>query len=415
MENRRVVVTGCGILSSIGNNCSEVLDSLVAGRSGVEFVPEWREYGFKSQIAGTLKTEPVAALRERFGAKGRFMGESALHALKCAQEAINASGLSEEDLASEATGCVAGSGFSNSEPFFQAAEKLAGRKRQITPFEVTRSMTSSVSANVSYFYGLRGRTYSIGSACATSVHNVGHAYELIKSGICDTALAGGAEEVTPIVSCMFEGMRRVMSSSYNDNPQAASRPYDENREGFVISGGAGMVVLEEYSKAVERGAKIYAEILGFGTSTDGYDIVQPAPNGVGGLRCMNAALVESGCDHTEIDYINTHGTSTPVGDKAEATAIGRIFGEHNVRLSSTKSLTGHGIGAAGVQELIYCVLMMQHDFVAASANIDNLDDSFNDLNIIRVNESCKLRTVLSNSFGFGGTNGTLVLRNGNAL
>jgi 3-oxoacyl-[acyl-carrier-protein] synthase-1 len=401
-------------VSSIGNNCPEVLQSLRLGSSGIEFVPEWKSLGLKSQIAGTIKSPSLEEIRESFGPKGRFQGASALYAMKCAEEAISASGLSAEELSSEATGCIAGSGFSNSAPFQQAVEKLAGHRRRISPFEVTRSMTSTVSANIAYYYGLKGRTYSIGSACATSLHNLGHAYELVQHGICDTVLTGGAEEVSALITSMFDGMRRVMATSFNDNPYAASRPFDKRREGFVISGGAGMVVLEEYEKAVARGATIYAEVIGFGTCTDGFDIVQPDPQGTGGYRCMKNALDDAGVAPADIDYVNAHGTSTPVGDEAEAVGIRKMFGDHKVRISSTKSLTGHGIGASGIQEIIYCILMMQHSFAAGSANIDDLDSPFSDLNILPQNQHCELRTVLSNSFGFGGTNGSIVLRNGHA-
>lgn len=413
--DRRVVITGCGIVSSIGNNCNDVLASLQENISGIETVPEWLEYGFRSHSAGTIKLPPIEALREDFGPKARFMDISSIYALLCAKQAIADSRLTSEDLRSEKTGCIAGSAFSNSEPFQQAADRVAGRKKNIGPFEVTRSITSTVSANLSYYYGIRGRSYSIGSACATSVHNIGHAYELIKSGICNVVLAGGADEVSSIITCMFDGMRRVMSRSFNHEPQKASRAYDRDRDGFVISGGAGLVILEEYTRAKNRKAPIYGEVIGFGTSTDGHDIVQPDPEGNGCYRCMKDAFQDAGCNPGSIDYVNTHGTSTIVGDLAEAKAINEIFGNHSVRMSSTKSLTGHGIGAAGAQELIYCLLMMKEDFVTASVNIENLDGAFDGLNIIRKNESCRLTTVLTNSFGFGGTNGSLIIKKGNDL
>lgn len=408
--NRRIVITGCGVVSSIGNSCREVLQSLQQNRSGIVAMPEWEALGFKSLVAGTIKLPDTDSLRNDFGQKARFMDVSALYSLICAEEAIGASRIDRSELASERAACIVGSGFSSSEPFRQAFEKIDGRSKRIGPFEVTRSMASSVSANLAIYYGIKGRSYSISSACATSLHNIGHAYELIKNGQCDLAIAGGAEEVSPAFTCMFDGMRKVMSSGYNNEPQRASRAYDKNRDGFVISGGAGIVVLEEYERAIARNAPILGEIIGFGTSSDGHDIVQPDPEGMGCYRCMEIALQDAHCSPAAIDYINTHGTSTPIGDFAETVAIRKIFGDQPVRMSSTKSLTGHGIGATGAQEIIYCLLMMNEGFVTASVNIDNLDESFDGLNIVRRNENCELNTVLTNSFGFGGTNGSLVLR-----
>lgn len=407
--NRRIVVTGCGVVSSIGNSCGEVLQSLQHNKSGIVAMPEWENFGFKSQVAGSIKLPDIDSLRNDFGQKARFMDVSALYSLICAEEAIAASQIDRSELASERTACIVGSGFSNSEPFRQALDRIEGRSRRIGPFEVTRSMASSVSANLSFYYGIKGRSYSISSACATSLHNIGHAYELIKSGTCDLAIAGGAEEVSPVFTCMFDGMRKVMSSGFNHEPQRASRAYDKNRDGFVISGGAGIVVLEEYERARERNAPIYGEIIGFGTSSDGHDIVQPDPEGMGCYRCMDIALHDAKCSPADIDYINTHGTSTPIGDFAETVAIRKIFGAQPVRISSTKSLTGHGIGATGAQEIIYSLLMMKEGFVTASVNIDDLDEAFEGLNIVRRNESCALDKVLTNSFGFGGTNGSMIL------
>jgi len=408
--NRRVVITGCGLVSSIGNSCDEVLASLKQNRSGIEHVPEWEAFGCKSLVAGTIKLPDVDSLRRDFGQKARFMDIAALYSLICAEEAITGSGIDRNDLAGERTACIAGSGFSSSEPYRQALDRVDGRVKRIGPFEVTRSMASSVSANLSAFYGIKGRSYSISSACATSLHNIGHAYELIKNGSCDVALTGGAEEVSPVFTCMFDGMRKVLSSGFNDEPHRASRAYDKDRDGFVISGGGGMVVLEEYERAKARNAPIYAEIIGFGTSTDGHDIVQPDPEGTGCYRCMDVALKDAQCLPSAINYVNTHGTSTPIGDLAEAAAIRKIFGSQPVRISSTKSLTGHGIGATGAQELIYCLLMMKESFVTASVNIENRDPIFDDLNIVTRNEYCELDTVMTNSFGFGGTNGSLILK-----
>ncbi len=407
--SRRIVITGLGITSSIGNCVDEVLESLKTNRSGLSAVPEWAGYGFKSQVAGSVKLPDVESLREDFGAKARFMDVTAIHSLICAEQAIADSGLSPEELRSEKTGCIASSGFSSANPFMEAAAQLNGQKKIVSTFEVTRAMASSVSANLSNYYGIRGRSYSISSACATSVHNIGHAAELIKHGICDLVLAGGAEEVSPVYTTMFEGMRKVLSKSYNDQPHKASRAFDKDRDGFVISGGAGAVILEEYERAVARGAPIYGELVGFGTSTDGHDIIQPHPGGDGCYRCMDEALHNAGISPNSIDYINAHGTSTPAGDLAESIAIRELFGEHPVKISSTKSLTGHGIGAAGVHELIYCLLMMNNDFVSASVNIDNMDSAFEGLDIVTENRAACLETVMTNSFGFGGTNGSLII------
>jgi 3-oxoacyl-[acyl-carrier-protein] synthase I len=407
---RRVVVTGCGVVSSVGNNCGEALAALQQNKSGIEIVPEWIDYGFKTHLAGTIKLPNVDSLRANYGQKARFMDVSALYALMCAEEAIADSGLTPEDLTGEKVGCVVSSGFGSPEPYRQALDRLAGRIKKLGPFEVTRAMASSVSANLSFYYGMRGRSYSITSACATSLHNVGNAYELIKHGICDLVLAGGSEEVSPVFTCMFDGMRKVMSSGFNTEPQRASRAFDRDRDGFVISGGGGLVILEEYERAKARNAPIYGEVVGFGTSADGHDIVQPDPEGKGCQRCMTIALSEAGCSPQDIDYINAHGTSTPAGDLAEGVGIRKTFGTHPVRVSSTKSLTGHGMGGTGAQELIFSLLMMKENFVAASVNVDNRDSNFDDVNIVVKNESCQISTILTNSFGFGGTNGSLIVK-----
>jgi 3-oxoacyl-[acyl-carrier-protein] synthase I len=406
---RRVVITGMGIISSIGNDCREVLASLKDNRSGVEAVPAWSDYGFKSQVAGTIKMPDAESLREDFGPQARYMGVPALYALICAEQAIADSGLRAEDLASHKTGCISGGGFSNAESYQQAVARVDGGNRYIGPNEVTRSMGSSISANLSAYYGIKGRSYSISSACATSLHNIGHAAELIKSSACDVVLSGGAEELSPIFTSMFEGMRRVLSKSNNADPTKASRAFDKDRDGFVISGGAGMVILEEYEHAKARNATIYGEVTGFGTSSDGHDIIRPDPEGNGCYRCMDEAIQNAGCTPESVDYVNAHGTSTPAGDLAEANAVRKLFGEHSVKLSSTKSLTGHGIAASGAQELIYCLLMMKEGFVTASVNIENQDSAFDDLNIVTKNQECQLNTVMTNSFGFGGTNGTLLV------
>lgn len=407
--SRRVVVTGIGIISSIGNDRQQVLDSLKENRSGIEAVPEWLELAFKSRVAGTIKMPDAESLREDFGPQARYFGVPALYALICAEQAIADSQIDRAVLNSSKTGCIAGGGFSNADSYIEAVGRAVGGKRYIGPNEVTRAMGSSISANLAAYYGIKGRSYSISSACATSLHNIGHGSELIKSGTCDVVLAGGAEELSAVFTGMFEGMRKVLSTSYNDVPTTASRAFDKNRDGFVISAGGGMVVLEEYEHAIARNAPIYAEVTGFGTSSDGHDIIRPDPEGNGCYRCMDEALRNAGCDPQQIDYVNAHGTSTPAGDLAEANAIRKVFGDHQVRVSSTKSLTGHGIAASGAQELIYCLLMMKEQFVTASVNIEQRDPVFDDLNIVTRNQDCTLSHVMTNSFGFGGTNGSLIV------
>ena len=406
---RRSVITGCGIISSIGNNCDEVLGSLQKNRSGIGFVPEWAELGFKSCVAGTIKGIDSDEVRQKLGLKSRYMDMSALYSTLSAIEAIADSGLAPEDLSSERVACIVGSGVSNTEPIYQAGAKLFSGNGKITPYGVTRSMTSSCSANLVNFYGIKGRSYSISSACATSLHNIGHACELICSDRCDMALAGGADEVSAIMTANFDGMRSALSTAFNNTPEQASRPYDKKRDGFVISGGAGIVIVEELEHARKRNAPIYAEVTGYGASSDGHDIIQPQPQGDGAYRCLIEALEMAQCPLETIDYINTHGTGTPAGDLAECLAIRRAFGDYKVPISSTKALSGHGIGAAGAQELIYCLLMMKHGFITASVNIEELDTAFTDVAIARENRDTTLNRVLTNSFGFGGTNACMIV------
>lgn len=407
---RRVVVTGCGIISSIGNSLEEVTESLKQNRSGIEFVPEYKELGYASHVAGTIKNlGSIDDIRKPFGPKARFMDLSALYGLLACEEALADGGLTADDLKDERVGCLLGSSFSNSDPYKHIFDRLGGRKHDVSTFDIARALTSTMTANFSYYYGLKGRSFSIGSACATATHNIGHAFECIRHGTADMMIAGGAEEVTPALTGMFEGMRRALSKKHNKTPSSASRPYDQSRDGFVISGGAGILILEEYEKAKARGAKIYGEITGFGATSDGHDIIAPDPTGNGNFRCMTEALNQSGLQTTDIDYVNTHGTSTPKGDVVEVKSISKLFGDHPIKISSTKALTGHGIGAAGALELIFCLLMMQEKMVTASAHIENLDDELADANIVRENQRCELNHILSNSFGFGGTNASLIV------
>jgi 3-oxoacyl-[acyl-carrier-protein] synthase-1 len=407
--DRRAVITGCGIISSIGNNCKEVLDSLLQNKSGIVAMPEWVKYGFRSRVAGTIKNIEIEKVRQSIGRASRYMDFSALYSTLAAIEAVADSGLTPDELTSERVGCIVGSGVSNTEPIYLTGAKLFARNGKITPYGVARGMSSSCSANLANFYGIKGRSYSISSACATSLHNIGHACELIWGNQCDMVLAGGADEVSTIMTSNFDAMRIALSSFFNDNPEKASRPYDKRRDGFVISGGGGIVIVEEFERAKKRNVPIYAEIIGYGTSSDGHDMIQPHPEGEGSYRCIKQALSMAHCPVDQIDYINTHGTGTVLGDIAECIAIKKIFSDYKVPISSTKSLTGHGIGATGAQEVIYCALMMKHDFIAASVNIEELAPEFNDCNIIMENKQATLKKVLTNSFGFGGTNACIIL------
>jgi 3-oxoacyl-[acyl-carrier-protein] synthase-1 len=406
---RRIAITGFGIVSSIGNNCKDVLDSLIKNKSGVVAVPEWEKLGLKSCVAGTIKDFSIKDIRKKIGLQSRYMDMSSLCATLSAKEAIEMSGLTQEDISSEKVSCIVGSGVSNTDPIARAALNLYSKNGRLTPYDVTRTMSSSCSANLVNIFGIKGRSYSISSACATSVHNIGHGCELIWGGISDIAIVGGADEVSDVMTAIFDAMRTAITRSFNATPQKASRPYDIKRDGFVISGGAGIVILEEFERARKRNARIYGEIIGYGASSDAHDIIQPHPKGDGACRCMIETIKNAGCSIEEIDYINTHGTSTPAGDLSEAHAIQRVFKDYKVPISSTKSLTGHGIGAAGVQELIYCLLMMENNFITASINIEELDPSFKDLNIVTKNRQENLNKVLTNSFGFGGTNAALVI------
>jgi 3-oxoacyl-[acyl-carrier-protein] synthase-1 len=404
---KRVVVTGLGVVSSIGNNVAEVTESLKAGKSGIELVPEYRELGFRSQIAGTLKLNVEELVDRRLM---RFMGNGAAYAYLAMKEAIADAGLTEAEISNDRTGLVAGSGGPTTGAIVQAAltTKEKGPKR-VGPFQVPRAMSSTVSANLATAYKIKGLSYSISSACSTSAHCIGNAVECIQLGKADRMFAGGGEELEWTLSVLFDAMG-AMSSKYNDTPQTASRAYDRDRDGFVISGGGGILVLEELEVAKARGAKIYAEVVGYGATSDGADMV--APSGEGALRCMKLAVAgfSGGARrNAPVDYINTHGTATPVGDITELNAIRSVFGDKLPTVSSTKSMTGHSQGATGAHEAVYSLLMMQHDFVAPSINIFNLDPAAEGYPIARERiDNAGLQTVMSNSFGFGGTNACLL-------
>ncbi|WP_277811762.1 beta-ketoacyl-ACP synthase I [Chromohalobacter canadensis] len=400
---RRVVVTGQGIVSCLGNDQHQVLDALRNGRSGIRFKEEYAERGFRSHVAGVIDIDLDTLIDRKLR---RFMGDAAAFAYVSMEQAIRDAGLDESDISNERTGLIAGSGGASSANQVEAADVLREKGlRRVGPYRVTRTMGSTVSACLATPFKIKGVNYSISSACATSAHCIGSAVEQIQLGKQDVVFAGGGEEEHWTLSCLFDAMG-ALSTSYNDAPESASRPYDASRDGFIIAGGGGMLVLEELEHAKARGAKIYAEIVGYGATSDGYDMV--APSGEGAARCMRQAMANV---DGPIDYINTHGTSTPVGDIAELKAVREVFGDTTPAMSSTKSLTGHSLGATGVQETIYSLLMMEHAFIAASANISELDDAAQGFDIVEQRrDNVAIERVLSNSFGFGGTNACLVLQ-----
>jgi 3-oxoacyl-[acyl-carrier-protein] synthase-1 len=399
---RRVVVTGMGIVSSLGNNLTEVKQSLFEGKSGITFQPEYAARGLRSQVAGSIKNLDIEALIDR--KLFRFMAKGHAYAWIALQEAIADSNLPPELVSNIRTGMIVGAGGTSTEAMLEGTNTLAEKGiRRVGPYMVTKTMGNGVEACLATGAKIKGINYSITSACSTSAHCIGNGVEQIQMGKQDIVFAGGAEEEHWTMSYMFDAMG-AMSSKYNDTPERASRTYDADRDGFVISGGGGVVVLEEYEHAKKRGAKIYAEVTGYAATSDGYDMV--APSGEGAVRCMRLALESV---NAPVDYINTHGTSTPVGDTKELEAIREVFGGQSPAIASTKSLSGHALGAAGVNEAIYSLIMMENNFIAASANIDTLDPAAEGLNIVRKRiDNANVKTALSNSFGFGGTNASLV-------
>ena len=401
---RRVAVTGIGIVSSIGNNKAEVTESLRQGRSGIEFSETYAEMGFRSHIHGSLKIDIADHVDRKLR---RFMGDGSAYNYIAMQEAIADAGLTEGEVSNERTGLVMGSGGPSTSNQVLAADlaRSKGPKR-VGPYMVPRCMSSTNSANMGTAFKIKGHSYSISSACSTSAHCVGNGAELIQMGKQDLVFAGGGEELHWTLTVLFDAMG-ALSSGYNDAPTRASRPYDRDRDGFVISGGGGVVVLEELERAKARGAKIYGEVAAYAATADGADMV--APSGEGAVRCMRLAM--QGLGNTPVDYVNAHGTSTPAGDIVELQAIREAFGADMPRVSSTKSLTGHSQGATGVHEAIYSLLMLDNNFVSASANIDNLDPEAEGMPIVReAEEGLALNCVMSNSFGFGGTNASLAFK-----
>ncbi|MBR9726913.1 beta-ketoacyl-ACP synthase I [Shewanella intestini] len=399
---KRVVITGMGIVSSIGNNKNEVLESLKAGKSGICHSAQFEEMKLRSHVWGEINIVPSEHIDRK---SLRFMGDAAAYAHIAMQEAIADAQLTEAQYSDHRVGLIVGTGGASSSNQVNAADTLRARGvKRVGPYIVPRIMASTASACLATPFKIKGMNYSISSACATSAHCIGHAVELIQMGKQDMVFAGGAEELDWTLTMGFDAMG-ALSTKYNDTPEKASRTYDADRDGFVISGGGGIVVVEELEHALARGAKIYAEIIGYGASSDGYDMV--APSGEGAVRCMQMALESV---DTPIDYINTHGTSTPVGDVRELEALAEVFPDTVPPVGSTKSLTGHALGAAGVHEAIYSLLMMKEGFIAPSINIDNLDEKAQTIPVVTEMRETALTTVMSNSFGFGGTNATLVMR-----
>ena len=401
---RRVAVTGMGIVSPIGNTVAEVTDSLRAGRSGIVFNEEYAERGFRSHVSAKPQIDMDDMIDRKLR---RFMGEGAAYNYVAMKEAIACAGLTDAEVTSERTGLVMGSGGPSTSALIDAADTAREKSaKRVGPYAVPKAMCSTNSANMSTAFKMRGLSYSISSACSTSAHCIGNGTELIQWGKQDIVIAGGGEELHWTLSVLFDAMG-ALSSKYNDTPDRASRPFDVNRDGFVIAAGAGVVVLEELERAQARGAKIYGEIVGYGATSDGVDMV--APSGEGAMRCMR--LATEGLGNTKVDYINAHGTSTPAGDMAELKAIQEVFGGHQPKIASTKSLTGHSQGATGAHEAIYSLIMLDNDFIAASANVDDLDPEAGDADIVtqRIDDA-GLNCVLSNSFGFGGTNAALAFK-----
>ena len=398
---RRVVITGIGIVSSLGNNKSEVNDSLFNTKSGIAFDESQKDMGFRSQVSGQINLNLEESIERKFL---RFMGDGASYNYLAMNEAISDSSLSEDEISNNQTGLIMGSGGPSTKSLLRAFDITREKgPKKIGPTSVPKVMCSTNSATLSTYFKIKGVNYSISSACSTSAHCIGNAYELIQLGKQDRIFAGGGEELDWTLSALFDAMP-ALSSKYNDDPTKASRAFDSQRDGFVIAGGGGVVVLEELETAIKRNAKIYAEIVGYGATSDGYDMVQPS--GEGAARCMLMATK----DIETVDYINAHGTSTPVGDKAELKAIKEVFKNEIPFISSTKSLSGHSLGAAGVHESIYTLLMMNNNFLSESANIEELDEDANGMNILTSRIDEQINTAMSNSFGFGGTNASLVFR-----
>ncbi|WP_417911040.1 beta-ketoacyl-ACP synthase I [Candidatus Electronema sp. PJ] len=399
---RRAVITGMGIVSPLGNNLAEVLESLQKDKSGIRYWPPYEEMGFRARIGAFTQIRCEQLIDKK---SLRFMGKAAAYAYIAMQQAITDSGLHENEVSSPRTGLIIGSGGTSAENVVITADIIRSKGlRRLSPFMVPRTMASTVSAGLTAPFKILGTCYSLSSACATGAHCIGAAFEQILLGKQDIVFAGGSDEEHWTQTAMFDAMG-ALSTGFNDRPEQASRPWDKNRDGFVVANGAGVVVVEELEHARQRGAQIYAELIGYGATADGFDMV--FPSGEGAARCMQMALTMADCP---VDYINAHGTSTPVGDMIELRAVRQAFGTARPPISSTKSLSGHSLGAAGVHETIYSLLMLKHGFITATANLDNLEPEAEQMNIIRETRSASLQTVMSNSYGFGGTNACLIFR-----
>ena len=407
---RRVAITGIGIVSSLGNDLDEVTAALREGRSGIESRPDWREKGLSSWVAGRLEVADRIA-RSALGRKRLDkMGEVSALAALAAEDAIDQAGLDAERRASPRFGCLVGSGVGSMPTIHEGAALIdAGRARRIRPHSLLQSMSSAVSAHLTHTFGIGGRSYSLAAACSTSSHSIGHAFELIRCGALDGALAGGAEEINIIVAAAFNAMRAALTTRWNDTPALASRPFDAERDGFVISGGAGVLVLEEREAALRRGASSLGEVLGYGATSEPFDLILPEPSGRNALLCMRSALADAGVEPAAIDYLNAHATGTPTGDVAEVRAALSLFGERCPPIAAPKSIAGHGLGAAGAQEAIYSLAMMRAGFLAGSQNVERLDPQIPEGVVLCETVERRSRLHLVNSFGFGGTNASLVL------
>lgn len=409
--SNRVVITGLGVISSIGNGYQQFTNSLQGGASGIVAMPDWEQYKVQSRVAGLVEIDDTAAQQAGISKKiSRAMSNSSLYCGLAAHDAVQDSGWSTEELTDRGTACLVASGVADVRVIHQGGLKYySGNIRRNDPYSVLKSMSSSASALLTKQFGIQGRSYSISSACATGAHNIGHAYELIKCGLIDRAISGGCEEVNELITGSFETLRMALSTGFNDNAAAASRPYDSARDGFVISGGAGVVAMESLNSAQARNAKIYGEIIGYDANSDPYDLVLPRPEGGTFVRCMEGALASANLAPDQIDAINTHGTGTVAGDVAEINGLRETFGSNMPPYSSTKSMTGHAIGAAGAIELIACLSMLEHGYIAPSINIDRLDPEFDDTPVVRSTTDAELNTILSLNFGFGGTNAALIV------
>ena len=408
----QAVITGAGIVSSLGNSLADVAAALRAGRSGIEIVPRWTELGLRSQVAGVV--HGAAELATAAGLPRREIAALAPGPLYCvlaAAQAIADAGISADELAAPRTGCIVGTGIGSTGAVYRGGVEVnAGRARRVDPYSVVQSMSSSASAAIVHRFGIGGRSYALSSACATSAHAIGHAAELVRAGVLDVVIAGGGEEIDELVAGAFAALRTALATRFNDRPGLASRPFAADRDGLVLASGAGIVVVENRQRALARGARVRAEVAGFGANSDGFDLVLPEPSGARAAECMALALADAGATPAEVDYVNAHATGTQAGDRAEAAALRRLFGDRLPPLSSTKSLGGHALGAAGAHEALHCLLMLEGGFLAPSANSEPRDAELADLPVVTEARPARLELVLSNSFGFGGTHAVLALR-----